>query len=101
MIITANMSKLTREEYIDRTLKLAEDSSSEAYRAKYWELAGRALGFLEAPKIENQSVAIFQAVSGEMMAFLKEKLPDFSKLPSEEFIKIENGASDGDNGSKN
>lgn len=65
------MSFLTREQYIEQTLILAENSSSEGYKAKYWELAGRALGYLEPPKIENQNIAVFQSISGEMIAFLK------------------------------
>lgn len=65
------MSFLTREQYIEQTLNLAENSSSEGYKAKYWELAGRALGYLEPPKIENQNIAVFQSISGEMIAFLK------------------------------
>lgn len=67
------MSFISREDYIAKTLRLAEESTSEGYRAKYWELAGRALGFLEPPKVENQNIAIFQSISGEMMTFLQSK----------------------------
>lgn len=66
-----SMEFITREKYIEQTLLLSENSSSEAYKAKYWELAGRALGYLDAPKIENQNIAVFQSISGEMLAFLK------------------------------
>jgi hypothetical protein len=66
-----------REEYIQKTLLLADNSSSEGYRAKYWELAGKALGFLEPERRETNNIAIFQSISGEMIAFLKEKVPSF------------------------
>jgi hypothetical protein len=42
-------------------------------RAKYWELAGRALGYLEPPKSENTYIAVFQSVSSELVSFLKAK----------------------------
>jgi len=66
--------KISREDYIEKTLKLAEDSISEAYKAKYWELAGRAMGYLEAPKIENQNIAVFQSISGEMIEFIQKRV---------------------------
>lgn len=74
------MGFITREQYIEKTLKLAEDSISEAFRAKYWELAGKALGYLESPKVENQNIAVFQSISGEMMAFIQNRVGDKSLL---------------------
>lgn len=79
------MGRITREQYIEKTLTLAESSISEAYKAKYWELAGRAMGYLEPPKVENQNIAVFQSISGEMMAFLQkrtETLESIDSLPS-------------------
>lgn len=73
---------ITREEYIKKTLSLAEDSVSEAYKAKYWELAGRAMGYLESPKVENQNIAIFQSISGEMMEFLQKKAIATEAIPA-------------------
>lgn len=83
------MNKISREQYIEKTLRLAEDSISEAYKAKYWELAGRALGYLEPQKVENQNIAVFQSISGEMMAFLQkrtETLEPINEVPPTEKI---------------
>lgn len=84
--------ELSREEYVKKTLLLAETSSSEGYRAKYWELAGKALGYLEPPKIENNNIAIFQSISGEMIQFLKERVPDFKKISDEKTIEVSDGS---------
>lgn len=65
---------MTREEFIIRTRRMAEISPNETHKIKYWEILGKALGYLEPPKIENQNIAVFQSVSGEMMAFLKDKM---------------------------
>lgn len=52
---------------------MADSCTNEAMRAKYWELAGRALGFLEPPKSENTYIAVFQSVSTDLVNFLKAK----------------------------
>lgn len=80
------MAFITREDYIAKTLRLADESSSENHKIKYWELAGRALGYLEPPKIENQNIAIFQNISSEMLAFLKTKANEYVEISTENHI---------------
>ena len=81
------MSFITREQYIAKTLRLAEESTSEGYKAKYWELAGRALGYLEPERQESNNIAIFQSISGDLMAFLQKKTtykePEMESLPED------------------
>lgn len=82
---------ISREDYIRKTLILADESTSEGYKVKYWELAGRALGYLEPPKIENQNIAVFQSISGDMIAFLKKQHGEFERIPTEvTTVKAEN-----------
>lgn len=64
---------MTREQYIEETLNRANIAESESYRAKYWELAGKAMGYLEPEQVQNQNIAIFQTISSDMINFLKEK----------------------------
>lgn len=74
------MEKMTREQYIQETLNRANIAESESYRAKYWELAGKALGYLEPEQVQNQNIAIFQTISSDMINFLKDR-----KLIKEDF----------------
>lgn len=64
---------MTREQYIEETLNRANIAESESFRAKYWELAGRAMGYLEPEQVQNQNIAIFQTISNDMISFLKDK----------------------------
>lgn len=79
------MKDLTREEFIAQTIERSERASNENIRAKYWEIAGKALGYLEPPKIENANIAVFQSVSQGMMEFLRDKAIEFQdiKIPIE------------------
>jgi hypothetical protein len=86
------MAEITRKDYIEKTLRLAEESTHEGYRAKYWELAGKAMGYLEPPKVENQNIAIFQSISGDMLAFLASKSGEFAKIDQK---LVEKDTSDG------
>jgi hypothetical protein len=80
------MKFLSREDYIAQTLQLSRESTTESYRAKYWELAGRALGYLDPPKIENQNIAIFQNISSEMLAFIKTKSQEYQEISTENMV---------------
>lgn len=73
------MEIISRDEYIRKTFLLHQGCSSEALRIKYWEILGKCLGYLEPPKIENNNIAIFQSISGEMMAFIQKRAPHIVK----------------------
>lgn len=62
---------LTREEFIHETLIRSRRAISQQVQATYWNLLGKALGYVEADNQTN--IAIFKDVTIEAMDFLKQK----------------------------
>jgi hypothetical protein len=62
---------MTRDQFIHETLVRSRKALSPVVAARYWELLGKAMGYIDA---ENQTnIAIFKDITVEAMQFLRAK----------------------------
>ena len=58
--------RLTRETYIKKTLDNFKEERHPSVRARYWEILGKAKGFLKEENIQN--IAVFQQIAQELQS---------------------------------
>jgi len=57
---------LSREGYIKKTLDNFKEERHPSVRARYWEILGKAKGFLKEENIQN--IAVFQQIAQELQS---------------------------------
>lgn len=70
-----SLVKIDKGTYLERTFLKAETVKHPPTAAKYWELAGKAAGFIGSDGANNGNVNVFNVIAKELKLSLKNGMP--------------------------